>query len=205
MSPPFRKGISCPTLGRLGKLNSGSRPRRQICALKWVCVYQLQGRGEDDVKFKVLQWDEGNCTKLLFLFCASEEGCDACYITCVNSCFNLFLSFFSVSLLLSLNLFFRPSTTLPGRKLRRKEGRKEGTREQNGQVHNSLEIAKNEGGRRRLWHQSVSRMQVKLHGQVQLKARKQQCEIKEHRNADYSKYWKLLLPNDKVTKVQKDE
>jgi len=39
--PPFRKGISCSTLGRLGKLNSGSRPRRQICAQKWVCVYQL--------------------------------------------------------------------------------------------------------------------------------------------------------------------
>jgi hypothetical protein len=39
--PPFRKGISCSALGWLGKLNSGSRPRRQICAQKWVCVYQL--------------------------------------------------------------------------------------------------------------------------------------------------------------------
>ena len=36
---PSRKGISCPTLARMGKLNSGSRPRSgggQICAQKWV-------------------------------------------------------------------------------------------------------------------------------------------------------------------------
>lgn len=98
----------------------------------------------------------GNCTKLLFLFCASGEGCDACCITCVNSRFNLFLLvFLFLFLFIAISQSFLSTLDYTTRKEVKEEGRKEGkgkegTREQNGRVHNSLEAPKNEVGRRHL-------------------------------------------------------
>ena len=89
------------------------------------------GDGKMTSSLKCSSETRGKCTKLLFLLCAWGKGCEACWAQPAGSHASIYSSYFlRPCLLLSLNLFSRPSTTVPGRKLKRKEGkRKEGRKE----------------------------------------------------------------------------
>lgn len=106
---------------RIASKTPNLRPEVGLCL-------PVVGDGKMTSNLKCSSETRGNCTKLLFLLGA--WGSVLHNLREVTLQFIPLIFCLSLCLLLSLNLFSRPSTTVPGRKLQRKEGkRKEGRKE----------------------------------------------------------------------------